>query len=363
MPPKLRGRPKKKVLLEEAQDDSLNISAMSAGMNTKGASNDLLAEPPKKRGKYANYRSRENFPVLKAAIKHYCSLKMTGMTQDNSTDGDDNDETALCTELLVRSVSPLTIRTYIAHLQKINKIPSDDFTYEDLFPNQLKHGLLTDMQVRDLSDIIVYRDRNNNGVERREAIQYIMEISGCGSRKTAENHLDYLIRSKRFPNLKRDGRVMKAQATTTKRSQITIAQQFRWHCLIDEVWADQAQRNQPCEDFEKLKEHFMGNLDETGVAASEGCLHIIGEKEQKKHEKNTDDSRESITAVRIGNAAGNEGPYIFLAKGKKMECKSLQPNVLREKGAPGGSRVIMTPSAYMNDVAWLEMAPYLADGI
>jgi hypothetical protein len=283
--------------------------------------------------------------------------------QQDNTNGDDDDETALCFGLLVESVSPSTIWTYIAHLQQINKIPSDDFTFKDLFPDGVKPGLLTDMQVRNLLDIIVYRDRNNNDVEWREAIQYIMEISGCGSRKTAENHVDYLICSKRFPNLKRDGRIVKAQATTTKCSPITIAQQFCWHCFIDDVWADQAQRNQPCKDFDKLKEHFMGNLDETGVGATESCLNIIGEKEMKKQEKNTDNSRESITAVHTGNAAGNEGPYIFLAKGKKMECKSLRPNALREKGALAGSRVIMTPSAYTNDEAWMEMAPYLADGI
>jgi hypothetical protein len=78
---------------------------------------------------------------------------------------------------------------------------------------------------------------------------------------------------------------VKAQATTTKHLQNTITQQFRWHCLIDEVWADQAQRNQPCKDFEKLKEHFIGNLDETGVGASKSCINIIGEKECKKQEK------------------------------------------------------------------------------
>ena len=36
VPQKIRGRPKKVVLVEEAQY-SLNISTMSAGMNTKGA--------------------------------------------------------------------------------------------------------------------------------------------------------------------------------------------------------------------------------------------------------------------------------------------------------------------------------------
>lgn len=36
VPQKMRGRPKKVVLVEEAQY-SLNISAMSAGTNTKGA--------------------------------------------------------------------------------------------------------------------------------------------------------------------------------------------------------------------------------------------------------------------------------------------------------------------------------------
>jgi hypothetical protein len=107
VPQKIRGRPKK-IVLQEAQD-SLN-SAMSAGMNTKGASDNLLAEPPKKRGKYANYSSRENFQYPKAVIQSYHSCKTMGTTQDN-TYGDDDDETALCFGFLVESASPSTIRT------------------------------------------------------------------------------------------------------------------------------------------------------------------------------------------------------------------------------------------------------------
>jgi hypothetical protein len=81
----------------------------------------------------------------------------------------------------------------------------------------------------------------------------------------------------------------------------------------------------------------------------------------QKHEKIMDDNRDSITIVRVGNAAGGAGPQIYLASGKKMECKALRD--LPKRGAPAHSKVIMTPSAYMTDDAWSEIAPLLAKGI
>ncbi len=57
--------------------------------------------------------------------------------------------------------------------------------------------------------------------------------------------------------------------------------------------------------------------------ASEGHLHVIGSAAKKKHEKNTADSRQSITVVHLGSAAGVEGPRIYLAKGKELTVTSM----------------------------------------
>jgi hypothetical protein len=85
----------------------------------------------------------------------------------------------------------------------------------------------------------------------------------------------------------------------------------------------------------------------------------------KKNKKNLNDSQESITTVCIGSAAGKEGPCIFLAKGKSSKTHpSLKPNCFaRCHNLPPGSHIIITPSAYTTDEAWIEIAEKVATGI
>ncbi len=99
--------------------------------------------------------------------------------------------------------------------------------------------------------------------------------------------------------------------------------------------------------------------------ASEGTLWVIGNKNKEKQEKNSNDSGESTTTVHIGSAAGTEGPCIFLAKSKSLKTHpSLEPNFFtRCCDSPPESHVIMTPSAYMTDEAWIETAQKVATGI
>jgi hypothetical protein len=216
-------------------------------------------------------------------------------------------------------------------------------------------------QVEVMSSIICCRDQNGNGMSRKEVVYMIMDVCNSPIFKAAENHYDYLIRSGKLPLLKRGGRVVKAQKTTTKRCCINVAQQLRWHGLIESVWEEQRSMNLPAEDFEQKKAHFMLNLDETCVMASDGNLKVVGDASRKKQEKNSDDNRDSITIVRIGNAAGESGPQIYLARGKTLPLSKLQN--LPRLGAPKGSKVVMTPNAYMTDEAWAEAAPSIAQGI
>ena len=71
-----------------------------------------------------------------------------------------------------------------------------------------------------MEDIIIKRDTENLGMSRKEVIQVISELGQAKLFVQAENHLDYLIRAKRMTRLKRLGRVVSSQATTTERSQI-----------------------------------------------------------------------------------------------------------------------------------------------
>jgi hypothetical protein len=73
--------------------------------------------------------------------------------------------------------------------------------------------------------IATSRDEMNKGMTRKDMISLILELFGV-SPKAAENHFDYLIKSKHFPELKQSGRVVSAQATTTNRTITT--QKLLW---------------------------------------------------------------------------------------------------------------------------------------
>jgi hypothetical protein len=219
---------------------------------------------------------------------------------------------------------------------------------------------LTTLEEQDfLSKATNARDLSNSGMSRKEMINNISFITQCSNLKTCENHFDYLIRENKLPDCKNGGRVLTAQKTTTKRSQVTIEQQLRWHTPIDHCKQRMAELNG--DGYLNLKAHFWGNLDESGVLANEGVIRVIGAKERRKHEVAVDDNRESLSTVRIGSSAGDEGPLFVLAKGKKLDSPALVQQM--KEMSPPHSRIIMTPSAYMTDTAWLDLVPDLCKGI
>lgn len=225
-----------------------------------------------------------------------------------------------------------------------------------------KKSLLKKAEWDLLSGVAVYRDLQNNGMKRAEAITMVMELLQCAKRKTATNHYDYLVRKKKLTGLKNNERAVAAQKTTTKRSQITIDQQYRWHTAVDGIMAEQQRLNQPAKEFEKVKEHFFLNMDELSLLASNGTVKVIGAAIKKKTENIMEDSRVSITVLRTGAAGGSTGPWIFLAAGKEITCK-LMRNIDRKEGVPPHSKDYMTESAYMTDAVYAKIAPELADGI
>ena len=142
---------------------------------------------------------------------------------------------------------------------------------------------LTTLSERDeLQGIACFRDKNNNGMMRKEMILLVMDFTGCCKWKQAENHLDFLICAGKLPNLKHGGRTVSAQKTTAKHSQITIEQQLHWHGNIESVWQEQLQLNHPTEELSVLKAHFMCNVDETGVMANLGSIKVMGDFSKRK---------------------------------------------------------------------------------
>jgi len=185
-------------------------------------------------------------------------------------------------------------------------------------------GLLNDNEVELLSNTIIYRDEANNGMSRNEAISLVQELAQTTNGSAAESHYDYLARKERLVGVKNFGRSVKAQATTTKRGQITVEQQLRWHTAVKEALDYQREVNKPEAKHLMLQDYFFGNLDETCLMANaDGSVRVLASASKKKTEKNTDDSRASITSLRIGLASGTQGPFTFLAKGVQMDRKSV----------------------------------------
>ena len=98
------------------------------------------------------------------------------------------------------------------------------------------------------------------------------------------------------------------------------------------------------------------------VAASSSDVKIIGDKQKPKHDLPTGSSRTSITIYRVGSTAGVTGPTAFLPPGKQRKT-AYNDAFLVNHGAPAGSIIAMTPTGYMTEDAWLEIAPSIAGGI
>ena len=177
--------------------------------------------------------------------------------------------------------------------------------------------------------------------------------------------MDWLIRSKKLDRLKKGGKVVSAQATTTERSQINVEQQLRWHFLIEHEWEYLRKTNKPTSEFVAEQEHFQLNLDETCFLCSDGVLKIIGDKGKKRHDKNVADNRLSLTVVRCGNAAGNNGPVVFIGTGQNQKLNRLfRPSRLtKHYNLPAGSKMILNKSAYMDDETWVSVVQAMAPGI
>ena len=129
---------------------------------------------------------------------------------------------------------------------KINAVTSGDLGTDefDIYqrPSQDSDtsSLTTNSDRELLQHIAKSRDEMNRGMSRKEMIVLIAKLFGVPY-KTAENHFDYLIKSKQLNELKRGGRVVAAQATTTNRTAITTQKLLRTHNTTLLAWSKQAE--------------------------------------------------------------------------------------------------------------------------
>lgn len=201
-------------------------------------------------------------------------------------------------------------------------------------------------------------------MSRKEVLEVISSVVGCTAEQ-ANNYFIYATSHEKFKLLRRSGKVCSAQKTTTSRTQVTVEQQHRWHTTIDKCWEKQEEVNQPEDEFKKLHAYFQLNLDEECVMGSEGTVKVISSIFGKKVQKNMDDFKGSISVIRVGSAAGIEGPVIFLCAGKDKRSipNNLKGDLSKKHGLPKGSRVVCTPTAYLTDESWLKAVPYICEGI
>ena len=115
------------------------------------------------------------------------------------------------------------------------------------------------------------------------------------------------------------------------------------------------------ETFLHIIEWFIWFWDETCVMAKDGDCHIIGDAEIKKHQKNLDDSRDTMTTLRTGCAKGN-GPSAFLLKGEKV-APGYTKRFFQNQGMAPGTFACMTPSAFMTIESWRVCVRKLIEGI
>lgn len=161
--------------------------------------------------------------------------------------------------------------------------------------------------------------------------------------------------------------LQKPQSTTSDRTNINIAQQYRWHRLIDTEYNNlRTQNTGLCKlsgkSFGEVMDHFIIGLDEMCLMSEEnGNASIIGCADKKKHERVLQDSRTSITIVRTGTVSGTTGPTIFVLSGTARR-KSYTDEFLERHGMAKGSTIIMTENAYMTDEAWLEASKAIVRG-
>ncbi len=182
----------------------------------------MKSRPSKKRVDYSD-------PVIKAAldeaVDYYTATKKNPTAMEASL-----------------SHQPLIIfpkSTICNHARMMNKgakmSPPPDCL--NLGGSQLFHkdgslkSLTTPLMQEFIGNIIKFHNEAQNGMPCKEVIQFIMMLAGA-KKKTCENHYDFLIRTKIFPQLKNYGQVQTAQATTTKHTCICVKQQLRWHNII-----------------------------------------------------------------------------------------------------------------------------------
>jgi hypothetical protein len=154
----------------------------------------------------------------------------------------------------------------------------------------------------------------------QEDINLVQELDPKPGQQQARFHLSRTL-------LRGDKSIFKskavvAQQATTKRSKITVPQQYRWHMIYESSLDELRRRNTGVfhlrgNNFGKLIHFFITSGDKTNLSTSEYSRFVkaIGDVGIKTHEKKTADYRSSISLYRTCCVTGETRRTIFLMKG------------------------------------------------
>jgi hypothetical protein len=138
---------------------------------------------------------------------------------------------------------------------------------------------------RFLADAMARKDRANDGANPSEAIDLLQELTPSLSREQSRRHLNRTLIPHHPEQIKLKPVV--AQATTTKRSAITLAQQFRWHVTYEGALNELRERNTgkyrlSGKTFGEFFQYLISGVDETCfMACEEGTVRVIGSAGRK----------------------------------------------------------------------------------
>ena len=191
---------------------------------------------------------------------------------------------------IITSMPDISLKHYAARveipLETLRKYVCTDVGKRRVLGNSSGKKQLLNNNVQGFSvDMMRARDRGNDAMTKTQAMDMIQDLAPNLKRTQIRRAFD---RNVRPANKHVLTGLVKAQATTVKRSAITVPQQFRWHTAVDRAFDFLREKNSGLtidgKTFGEVAPHFILGGDETSLQASNGDVTIIGDKLKKKHE-------------------------------------------------------------------------------
>ncbi len=213
------GRPSKTVVTEKA------VEAEDVSESNPEDIISRVKQQPPSRGAYQKYEGKTE-EAMQAAVHAYILA------------GDDSPFAAA--KAAAHDITPnydLKRSTVLSRVEKEKKrreeAASNDEHHFDRKQPGAGRGLTSNDDREMIQSFAANCDNKNDGLTRKGMIQLVSKVTGATIEK-AKEHYKYLVRSGKLNKLKRGGRTVKAQATTTNRTAVTTEKLFRTYLSQEE---------------------------------------------------------------------------------------------------------------------------------